>query len=750
MSGTLTEEAKNRARELGADLVGIAPIERFKNAPNRLKPADLLPSAKSVIVAGIHHPDACVELGGEPSPHDTGPYDVQCTAMNPMLDDLSFLMARFLEEKGYKTLPISASNIWRYKGYKDLKLDFAPDLVHRYAAVAAGLGEIGWSGLFLSPQFGPRQRVVSIITEAFLDPDPMYSGEVLCDKCMECVKHCPTDAFRKEVKKINKIEIGGKTFRFPDTNKWRCSWAENFALSLDLKIPERIDEKVILQTMEKYGRRAGEMGSCLKYCMVPDRRYYKIDYSSAPRRKKERFNISPDEIVSKIKEIADKNFVDVLAISKKENFKNNASVHPEYHLPDTNSVICAGIRLSPDNTDKGDVKNSISRRLNYVEFEIAHYLDIIGYSAITHTKIANNLAAQQLNIYQSDIFYITVLTSSKLPQLTWKKRKARRAKIEKGKLKKFCQEKGIDLAGFFSQKRFEKFKKSIGKIDSFSDENFYVEDKGFPFGPYVPQIQRIKSGLKTPEDWLPGAKSVIVLGLRYPDSSLDTAKITPAETTGPYAFVQYESLRLLGDIAMDVVKYLENAGFRAAMTYDLCGTSSFVNSPRGMLPDVRANRFSVVLSGLGYVGDNGAPLTKEFGLRQRFISVITDCPLSDDPLYNGEIACKKCSHPCIKGCPTKAIKEKRVSFSIEGKEFTFSEIDTIRCDWAKRYALEGKAGPSYYGIETNVPLPKGEISAERIASAASKVKWGVQKIFISICEECVRVCPAHRKDSIFF
>ena len=694
VSKNLSEEVKDKTVELGADLVGIAPVERFKNAPDRLKPTDLLPSAKSVIVAGIHHPDACVELGGEPSPHDTGSYDVQCTAMNPMLDDLSFLLARFLEGKGYKTLPISASNIWRYYGYKDLKLNFAPDLVHRYAAVAAGLGEIGWSGLFLSPQFGPRQRVVSIITEAELIPTPMYSGKALCDKCMECVKHCPTDAFRKEVKKINKIEIGGKTFRFPDTNKWRCSWAENFALSLDLKIPEKIDEKVILQTMEKYGRRDGEEGSCLKYCMVPDRRYYEVDYTSAPLRKKERLNVSSAEVVSKIKEVADKNFVDVLAISKKENFKNNPFVHPEYHLPDVNSIVCVGIKSSPDSDNSEDIENSISRRLAYVEFKIAHYLDIIGYSATTHTKIVNNLVAQQLNIYRGNICYAAILTSAKLPQLTWKKRKRRAKKIEKENLREFCEERGIDLAGFFSQQRFEEFQKRIEKIDLFSEESFYVEDKGFPYGPYVPQIKRIKSELKTPEGWLPGAKAVIVLGLHYPDSSLDTAKITPAETTGPYAFVQYESLRLLGDIGLDIVKHIENTGYRATMTYDLCGLSSFVNSPRGMLPDVRANRFAVILSGLGYIGDNGVPLTEKHGLRQRFISIVTDYPFSDDPLYDGEIVCKKCSHPCVKACPTKAIEKKLISFSIEEKKFTFPEINTLRGDWAKRYALAGKAGPA--------------------------------------------------------
>lgn len=103
-----------KAKELGADMVGIAPVERFKGAPLRMSPKGLLPSARSVIVCGIHHLDASVELGGEPTPHNMGPYGSQSSVINPKLDDISFLLARFLEDRGYTALPITASNIWRY------------------------------------------------------------------------------------------------------------------------------------------------------------------------------------------------------------------------------------------------------------------------------------------------------------------------------------------------------------------------------------------------------------------------------------------------------------------------------------------------------------------------------------------------------------------------------------------------------------------------------------------------------------
>ena len=735
MKKQLTEEVRNYAKDLGVDLFGIAPVERFKNAPKRMSPKGLLPEAKSVIVVGIHHLDSAVELGGYPTAHDVGPYGTQ-GSMNSMLDDFSFKIGRFLEDKGHKTLSIAATNIWRYYEYKNLKVNFAPDLVHRYAAVAAGLGEIGWSGLFLSPQFGPRQRLISIITEANLLPSPMYNGKPLCDKCMECVKHCPTDAFRKEVKKINKIEIGGRIFEFPDTNKWRCAWAENFGLSLDLPIPEKVDEKTILENLEKYGRRGGEEGSCLKFCMIPQKRYYDKNYSLSPRRKNKKLKISSDEIIKKFKEIAKENFVDFISVGNKEDFKNNKNVHPEYYLPEVKSVICIGMKNSTGKND--DLESSVNRRLSLLSFKIAHYFDILGYPSITNNLIPDTLVSQQLGIYERDTQYRTILTSAKLPFINSQSKNNRSSGIDKEEIKKFCEIQGTDLIGFFSKKRYRELKENAEK--HFSMEYFYIRDIGGYYGAFVPEVERVNLRFKKLEDYLPEAKSTIVIGLHFPDSSVDTAKITPAETVGPYAFSQYESLRLLGDIGLNVVKYLQRKGYKATLTYDLSGISSYVESSRGELPDLKSNRFAVLLSGLGYIGNNGIPITKKYGQRQRFISIITDFPFSNDPLYDGEITCEECSHPCIKECPTQAIKGKKNYFALEGKKLSFPEIDNLKCDWAKRYGLSGKEGPDYYGVDSNIPPPR-EITPEKLSEAVSKIKWGVQKRHINICEECLRVCP---------
>ena len=736
----LTAIVCDRARERGADLVGIAPVERFRGAPLRMSPQGLLPGARSVVVAAIHHLDAAVELGGEPTPHDMGPYGSQSRVMNPMLDDISFWLARLLEERGCQALPIASSNIWRYHGYKDLKVDFAPDLAHRYAAVAAGLGEIGWSGLALTPQFGPRQRFVSVITDAELVPSPMYEGDPLCDRCLACVENCPTDAFRKEVAKINEIEIGGRAFQFPDTNKWRCGWAENFCLDLAHVIPERVNEEVILEYLEKYGPRGGEEGCCLKFCMVPERRYSMPAYTRAPRRKKEVSEATASGRLTEIERIFQASGLEVMSVAPVEALAEGSGVHPECHLPDVRSAVSLGLAPPRGSEGNGEVADVLRRRLDYAAFQVAHHLDIEGHAAVTGTKIADQVVAQRLRIYRPGMSFTTVLTGADLPRATTHRPKAEAALTPEA-LRRHCREAGADLVGFFTSERFDRFRAAFEPAGLLPEVTEIVRDRSFAgYGPYLPDVEPHTVGLKGPEDWLRAARSVIVIGLHFPDSALDTAKVTPAETVGPYAFVQYETLNLLGDIAFRVVARLNDAGYRACFTADLTGLASRVKNSRGLLPDMRANLFPAILAGLAYPGLHGHPITGEYGVRQRFLAIVSDLPLPDDPLYGGEIACATCKRPCVQACPTGAITGEEHPLFIEGREFPLRRIDCFACDWAKLYCLAGSEGAAYCGVGAHAPLPERR-NAEEIVNALGRVHWGVQKRHLNIAEECLRVCP---------
>jgi ferredoxin len=54
------------------------------------------------------------------------------------------------------------------------------------------MGEIGYSRVFLSREYGPAQRLYFLLTEAELEADPIQEG--ICDRCMQCVRHCPAHA----------------------------------------------------------------------------------------------------------------------------------------------------------------------------------------------------------------------------------------------------------------------------------------------------------------------------------------------------------------------------------------------------------------------------------------------------------------------------------------------------------------------------------------------------------------------------
>lgn len=47
------KEIKKLCRSFGADLVGVASVERFVNAPKGYHPTDVMPTAKSVISLGM-------------------------------------------------------------------------------------------------------------------------------------------------------------------------------------------------------------------------------------------------------------------------------------------------------------------------------------------------------------------------------------------------------------------------------------------------------------------------------------------------------------------------------------------------------------------------------------------------------------------------------------------------------------------------------------------------------------------------
>lgn len=259
MKAVKAEEVKKFLRKREIDFVGIAPVERFVHAPIGRRPADLLPEAKSVIVLGVHILTAVGRAANlahyrRPEMRHAGFIHMLFgyVHLNRVMDTASHELAREMERKGYVTLPIPAS------APNDSKALYGA-FSNRHAAVAAGFGELGWHGLLLTPQYGSRVRLASIITEAELEPDPMYSGKPLCDPkrldCdFSCIKLCPVNAF-VESETLSAV-IGGREFTYAKVHKRRCTLRDFEQYppgSEPVEIPHDITDEEWLDLVRKYG-----------------------------------------------------------------------------------------------------------------------------------------------------------------------------------------------------------------------------------------------------------------------------------------------------------------------------------------------------------------------------------------------------------------------------------------------------------------------------------------------------------------
>jgi ferredoxin len=146
-------------------------------------------------------------------------------AINPMLDEIAYRGAKFLESRGYKAYPFPANMPHILKpapGYPG----GTADVSHKHIAVACGVGQIGWHNLLLTPQYGSRQKLTSIATNAPLVPDPMIEGK-LCDpeKCgFLCARACPTEAIPQRIEEMTSIKIGQLPVEYGTIVGWRCRW----------------------------------------------------------------------------------------------------------------------------------------------------------------------------------------------------------------------------------------------------------------------------------------------------------------------------------------------------------------------------------------------------------------------------------------------------------------------------------------------------------------------------------------------
>lgn len=207
----------------GADICGIANVERFAGAPAAMNPLTMFPEAKSVIVYASRILKGCykgIQEGTDWSAYwvygyGSGIYGSLGTATAALHD--------LLEDNGYEAIQSPGSSTLcdeapaQRKPLAPGKLPPQVNLHMRLSAALAGLGAPGWSKVFLTKEFGPRQRFEIIVTDAPLEPDPLQ--DTICDKCMQCVKNCPGHALGGP---REAVEVEGHVFEWGRIHCGNC------------------------------------------------------------------------------------------------------------------------------------------------------------------------------------------------------------------------------------------------------------------------------------------------------------------------------------------------------------------------------------------------------------------------------------------------------------------------------------------------------------------------------------------------
>lgn len=225
----LTRRLRGFLLRRGASLVGFGDVSRMQGAPEIQRPERYLPEAQSMISIALHINEGSCDHVAQAEVASWRSYQIFTLGIvNPSLDRLALEAATFLEDRGHLAYPFPAN--MPHDIHPTPEYPGGPgDISHPHVAVACGLGELGWHAMLLTPQFGTRQKLTTILTTARLLTDPLMDQGELCDPeaCgFQCARACPTGAIPRKKGKETTLELNmaGTHIEYGKLVGWRCRW----------------------------------------------------------------------------------------------------------------------------------------------------------------------------------------------------------------------------------------------------------------------------------------------------------------------------------------------------------------------------------------------------------------------------------------------------------------------------------------------------------------------------------------------
>ena len=189
-------EVKAKAKELGADLVGIADgaalEENPPDAADPRRPSDITAlDAGRVIVLAKRLNDGVARIKAWNDRHKY--YNDELTLTH--LEETSLELVYWLEDCGYPAIIVPPTHVDPSRYHGDPREHQGTLLSLPHAAVEAGLGTLGLNLQLLTPEYGPRVLLTAVLCSVDVECDrPMTEALCLGPACGRCLKTCPADA----------------------------------------------------------------------------------------------------------------------------------------------------------------------------------------------------------------------------------------------------------------------------------------------------------------------------------------------------------------------------------------------------------------------------------------------------------------------------------------------------------------------------------------------------------------------------
>jgi epoxyqueuosine reductase len=179
------QELETFAREGGMALFGVADVTSIQE-DFRIEPQEGVAELSRGISMAVRLSDAVLEsLVDRPNLL----YKHHYREANELLDAVAFRVASLIQEWGHRALAIAASQTVDWRSQEG-------HLSHKRVAALAGLGWLGRNNLLVTPRYGARVRLVTVLTDLPLKVDRPIEGES-CGECRACIPACPAEAIHE-------------------------------------------------------------------------------------------------------------------------------------------------------------------------------------------------------------------------------------------------------------------------------------------------------------------------------------------------------------------------------------------------------------------------------------------------------------------------------------------------------------------------------------------------------------------------